>query len=106
MEYEVVVSAKARELLLSHAKFLAQVSIKVGMELFDQFEKLIFSLREMPERCPPYSATSMLPTKYRHALLQKHYLIIFQIVGNIVHIELILDGRAENTKHILELNGR
>ena len=83
-------------MLFDHARFLAQVSIKAGEALFDLFEKKVISLEEMPERCAYYDNPYIKFGKYRKLSLGNHLLILYQIVGNKVHIELIIDARAEN----------
>ena len=94
--YQVVVSDKARDMLFTHASFLAQVSVKAGDALFDEFEKIVSSLEAMPERCALYFNPYIQPGKYRRIALGKYLLVLFQIIGNKVHIELVIDARAEN----------
>jgi plasmid stabilization system protein ParE len=94
--YDVVVSEKARGMLFEHACFISRVSIEAAEELFDQFEKHVVSLEDMPERCPLYENPYIKPNKYRKLVLDKHYSIIFQVSGNTVFIELVLDTRADH----------
>ena len=100
-KYQVQISGKARSMLLNHAAFLAQASIKAGEKLFDQFEEKVVSLEEMPERCTFYDNPYVKQGKYRKLSLGDHLLILFQIVGDKVLIELIIDARAEN-KHLTQ----
>jgi hypothetical protein len=95
-KYQVLVSSRARDMLFEHAKFLAQVSIKAGEELFDEFEEKVDSLEEMPERCPPYENPYIRSGKYRKLALGKYLLILLQVVGDTVCIDLIIDARAAN----------
>jgi len=95
-KYSVLGSGRAGDMLLEYARFLAEVSIKAAYGLFDQFEKKVASLEEMPERCPAYDNPYIRPGKYRKLTLGKHLLIHFQVKGNTVYIELIIDSRAEN----------
>ena len=95
-EYSVVVSARARDMLFEHTRFLAQVSMEAAENLFDQFEERITSLEEMPERCAPYDSPYLPYGKYRKLALGDHLLMILQISGESVYIDLILDARAEN----------
>jgi len=83
-------------MLFEHAKFLAQVSISAGEKLFDEFEEKVISLEDMPERCAYYDNPYIRPGKYRKLALGNYLLILFQIIGNTVYIDLIIDGRAEN----------
>ena len=95
-KYKVLVSGKARDMLFEHACFLAQVSLKAGEELFDQFEEKVASLEEMPERCAYYDNPYIHTAKYRKLALGSFLLIIFKIVYDTVYIDLIIDIRAEN----------
>jgi hypothetical protein len=95
-KYTVLVSAKARDMLFEHARFLAQASIKAGESLFDQFEEKVDSLEEMPERCASYENPCLPCGKYRKLALEKYLLIIFQVSDDTVYIDLILDARSEN----------
>jgi hypothetical protein len=95
-KYHVEVSNRARDMLFEHAMFLAQVSVKAAEELYDQFEKNIISLEDMPERCTFYNNPYVRPGKYRGLALGKYLLILFQITGTMVYIDLIIDIRAEN----------
>ena len=95
-KYHVLVSGRARNMLFEHARFLAQVSMKAAEELFDQFEEKVASLEEMPLRCALYDNPYIRSGKYRKLALGKHLLILFQVVGDTVYIELIIDARAES----------
>ena len=94
--YKVLVSPRARDMLFSHARFLAQSSVKAGEELFDLFEEKIDSLEDMPERCALYDNPYLTYGKYRKIALGKHLLILFQVLQDTVYIDLIIDNRAKN----------
>ena len=83
-------------MLFEHAVFLAQVNINAALNLFDQFEDRVTSLENLPERCPHYENPYIPSGKYRKLSLGSYLLILFQIVGETVHIELVVDARAEN----------
>lgn len=95
-EYHVLVSGRARDMLFEHAKFLAKVSSWAGEKLFDEFEKKVDSLETMPERCAYYYNPYVPQGKYRKLALGNYLLILFQVIGKNVHIELIIDARANN----------
>jgi plasmid stabilization system protein ParE len=94
--YDVEVSEKARGMLLEHACFISRVNERAAEEFFDLFEENIAALEEMPERFPPYDNPYIQYGKYRKLMLGRHHLIIFQVSGDKVFIELVLDSRAEN----------
>ena len=95
-KYTVLVSGRARDLLFEHAQFLAQVSVKAGEMLIDQFEERVISLELMPERCASYDNPFIRPGKYRKLSLGNCLLILFQVIGTTVYIEHVIDSRAEN----------
>jgi hypothetical protein len=95
-KYSVPVSPKAREMLFEHAIFLSQVSMNRAYELFDLFEERVASLEIMPERCPQYVNPYIHSGKYRKLALGNYLLILFQVTDNTVHIELVIDSRADN----------
>jgi hypothetical protein len=95
-KYTVVVSGKARDMLYEHAMFLAQVSINAAYGVFDKFEEKVISLEQMPERCPSYDNPYIQNGKYRKLALGNNLLILFQVSGRTVYIELVVDARAEN----------
>ena len=51
-KYRVIVSARAAQMLVSHAAFLAQVSPTAAECLTVEFQKAAKSLELMPQRCP------------------------------------------------------
>lgn len=95
-KYQVLVSGRARDMLFEHARFLAQVSIEAGESLFDQFEEKVESLETMPERFAYYDNPYIRLGKYRKIALGKYLLILYQVSGDTVYIDLIIDARAEN----------
>lgn len=50
-KYTVIVSEHAKQMLVSHAAFLAQTSVNAAHRLADSFEKTAGSLEFMPQRC-------------------------------------------------------
>jgi len=61
-----------------------------------QCEEKVITIEGMPEHCPYYDNPYVRPGKYRKLALGQYLLILFQIVDNVVYIELIIDARAEN----------
>ena len=51
-KYRIIVSEQATRMLVSHAAFLAQVSLEAAERLTAEFEKTANSLEIMPQRCP------------------------------------------------------
>ena len=72
-------------MLVSHAAFLAQVSLEAAERLTAEFEKTANSLEIMPQRCPWLSGEYIPKNAYRFILFEKRYMIIFQIIDDTVY---------------------
>lgn len=71
-KYRVVVSEQAKQMLVFHAAFLAQVSPSAAERLTQEFEKAANSLEVMPQRCLwlsgdyiPRNASSVLRSEFK-----------------------------------------
>ena len=76
-KYCVVVSARAAQMLVSHAAFLAQASPAAAERLTVEFEKAAKSLEQMPQRCPWLKGEYIPKNAYRFILFEKRYMLIF-----------------------------
>ncbi len=94
-KYRVIVSERVAQMLVSHAAFLAQVSVEAAERLTSEFDKAAKSLEWMPQRCPLINGEYMPRNVYRSILLEKRYLIIFQIVDDIVYADYVVDCRQD-----------
>ena len=94
-KYRVVVSERAARMLVSHAAFLAQVSVEAAERLTAEFEKAAKSLELMPQRCPWLNGEYIPRNAYRSILFEKRYLIIFQIVDDVVYADYVVDCRQD-----------
>jgi len=94
-KYIVNISNKASEMLVSHARFLAQVSEQAAQKLIEEFKVSAKSLEDLPERNPWLSNPAVPINKYRKLLIYKCYLLIYQIKGNTVYIDYIVDCRQD-----------
>lgn len=93
--YEVVISDEATQMLLSHVRFLAQVSEVAAIRLINAFQENASSLSQFPERNPWLADPLMPKNKYRKLLLEKRYLLIYQVKATTVHVDAVLDTRQE-----------
>ena len=93
--YRVIVSERATQMLVSHAAFLAQVSPEEAERLTAEFEKTANSLETMPQRCPWRIGEYIPRNAYRFILFEKRYMIIFQIVDDIVYADYVVDCRQD-----------
>lgn len=93
--YKVVVSEEATQMLLSHVRFLAQISESAAARLIDSFQNSASSLSPFPER-NPWLIDPLIPAnKYRKLLLEQRYLLIYQIKGSSVHVDAVVDTRQD-----------
>ena len=75
-KYRVIVSARAAQMLVSHAAFLAQVSPAAAERLTVEFEKAAKSLEQMPQRCPWLRGEYIPKNAYRFILFEKRYMLM------------------------------
>ncbi|HMM22638.1 MAG TPA: type II toxin-antitoxin system RelE/ParE family toxin [Selenomonadales bacterium] len=93
--FTVVISEEAAQMLVSHARFLAQVSEAAAQRLIEDFQSKAKSLEQYPERNPALMDPLITPAKYRKLLLEKRYLLIYQIKGSIVYVDAVVDTRQD-----------
>jgi len=93
--YSVIVSDEAVQMLISHSRFLAQVSETAALRLVDEFAEKTKSLEILPERNPWLSDPLLPAGKYRKLLMAKRYLLIYQLKGDSVHVDAVVDTRQD-----------
>lgn len=94
-KHRMIVSERATQMLVSNAAFLAQVSPEAAERLTAEFEKAANSLERMPQRCPWLTGEYIPRNAYRFILFEKRYMIIFQIVDDIVYADYVVDCRQD-----------
>ena len=94
-KYKVIISEATAQMLVAHSRFLAQVSETAAWRLIDEFNEKTKSLEEFPERNPWLCGPSISPEKYRKLLIEKRYLLIYQVKGNTVYVDAVIDGRQD-----------
>lgn len=93
--YTVVISDEAKQMLVSHARYLAQVSEHAAMQLIEDFQVKAKSLEQFPER-NPWLVDPLIPSgKYRRLLLEKRYLLVYQTKDNTVYVDAVVDTRQD-----------
>lgn len=93
--YRVIVSERSTQMLVSHAAFLAQDSPEAAERLTVEFEQAANSLEIMPQRCAWLTGEYIPRNAYRFILFEKRYMIIFQIVDDIVYADYVVDCRQD-----------
>lgn len=91
--YEVIVSDAALSMLDNHAAFLARVNAKAAAKLIDEVLNDMESLSENPQRFPSYENQFLSENRYRKMLSAKRYLILYEIDGESVFVDYIVDCR-------------
>jgi plasmid stabilization system protein ParE len=99
--YQVIISSDVNGRMYSHFEFLARVSVTAANKLLDGLLKNIRNLRTNPFRYPVYNRPYLPVGKNRYILSNKRYRIIYQIIGNQVFVDDILDCRQYDDKSIL-----
>ena len=94
-KYRAIVSARAAQMLVSHAAFLAQIRPAAAEQLTVEFEKAAKSLEPMPQRCPWLKGEYIPKNAYRFILSEKRYMLIFRIVDHIVYADYVVDCRQD-----------
>lgn len=93
--YTVIVSDKAAEMLVSHARFLANASAEAAQKLIDDFTVSAKSLETFPDRNPWITDLALPINKYRKLVFCKRYLMIYQIKNSTVYMDYIVDCRQD-----------
>ena len=93
--YSVKVSEKANKMLVSHAAFLAKVSVRAAEKLVSDFQKTAFSLQTLPNRCPWLSGINIPKHQYRYIIFDKRYMLIYHIMDKTVYVDYCIDCRQE-----------
>lgn len=93
--YSVVVSERAAQMLVFHASFLANVNVEAANRLTSEFVETANSLRNMPQRHPWLRGDYIPRNTYRFALFEKRYMLIFQIVDDVVYVDYVVDCRQD-----------
>ena len=94
-QYKIVVSDRVRQMLVCHARFLAQKSPAAARKIKNDLMDAIRSLYQMPERFPFLYAEFIPPNKYHKMFVEKWYLILYQIKDQTVYVDYIVDCRQD-----------
>lgn len=93
--YRVIIGKRTTDMLVAHARFLANVSESAAERLVFEFEAKAKSLETFPER-NPYLSNPLIPAdKYRQLLFAKRYLLLYFIKGDNVFVDAVVDCRQE-----------
>ena len=93
--YHVIISERAAEMLVRHALFLAQVSTEAADKLRMDVVEAAKTLQKLPERGSWLTDPLLPANKYRKILVDKRYLLIYQIKGDTVYLDYLVDCRQD-----------
>ena len=94
-QYKVVVADRAKVMLGSHIKFLAQVSPPAARETKTRILAAIRSLSKMPGRFPFLEEDYIPRGKYHKMFVENWYLVLYQIKDQTVYVDYIVDCRQD-----------
>lgn len=95
MKYKVIVSDRAKRMLGTHIRFMAQVNKQAAAAKKKEIMTAMRSLSQMPQRFPFFEEHYITPNKYHKMFIEKWYLVLYQIQDDTVYIEYILDCRKD-----------
>lgn len=105
-KYTVIVSRRADEMLIRHARFLAQVRVSAAKRMAAEFSEILDTLEENPFLFPRETDYDLPGETYRKALFSKWYKAIFSVSEDTVYLDAVLDCRQENADYRPNSNGR
>lgn len=94
-KYKVIVSDRAKRMLGTHIRFMAQVNKQAAAEKKKEVMAAIRSLEQMPQRFPFFEELYITPNKYHKMFIEKWYLVLYQIQDHTVYVDYILDCRKD-----------
>lgn len=94
-KYKVVISERAKRMLGTHIRFLAQVSKTAAASKKKQILDELASLTDMPQRFPPADSGDVISNSYRKMYIANWYLAIYHICEDTVFVDYILDCRQD-----------
>lgn len=94
-KYKVIVSRRADEMLIQHAKFLARVSVPAAKRMVLEFELILDSLENNPYQYPVDDDCNLPKGMYRKALFCKWYKALFSESDTKVFLDAVVDCRQD-----------
>lgn len=94
-KYKVIVSDRAKRMLGTHIRFMAQVNKGAAVTKKKEIMTAMRSLSQMPHRFPFFEELYITPNKYHKMFIEKWYLVLYQIQDDTVYVDYILDCRKD-----------
>lgn len=93
--YKVIVSERAKQMLGSHIRFLAQVNKEAAQKTRKRLIDAFRSLETMPQRFSFSEEAYIPPNKYHKMFVENWYLVLYQIKDEVVFVDYIVDCRQD-----------
>ena len=93
--YKVIVSDRAKRMLGTHIRFMAQVNKDAAKAKKKEIMPAMRSLCQIPQRFPFFEELYITPNKYHKMFIEKWYLVLYQIQDDTVYVDYILDCRKD-----------
>ena len=94
-KYKVIVSDRAKRILGTHIRFMAQVNKDAAKAKKQELMEAMHSLERMPQRFPFFEEAYIPTNKYHKMFVSKWYLVLYQIQDDTVYVDYILDCRKD-----------
>ena len=94
-KYKVIVSDRAKRMLGTHIRFMAQVNKDAAKAKKQELMEAMRSLERMPQRFPFFEETYIPTNKYHKMFVTKWYFVLYQIQDDTVYVDYILDCRKD-----------
>ena len=94
-KYKVIVSDRAKRMLGTHVRFMAQVNKDAAKAKKQELMEAMHSLERMPQRFPFFEEAYIPTNKYHKMFVSKWYLVLYQIQDDTVYVDYILDCRKD-----------
>ena len=94
-KYKVIVSDRAKRMLGTHIRFMAQVNKGAAVTKKKEIMTAMRSLSQMSHRFPFFEELYITPNKYHKMFIEKWYLVLYQIQDDTVYVDYILDCRKD-----------
>mgnify|MGYP002556369605 CR=1 FL=1 len=92
-KYKVIVSDRAKRMLGTHIRFMAQVNKDAAKAKKRELMEAMRSLERMSQRFPFFEEAYIPTNKYHKMFIEKWYLILYQIQDDTVYVDYILNCR-------------
>ena len=95
MQYKVIISDRAKEMLSMHIRFLAQVNKSAATKLKSRLVEEMRSLQDLSQRYPFFHENYIPANKYHKLYVENWYLVLYQIKDDTVYVDWIVDCRQD-----------